>query len=220
MMPAPVRQVQWALTGSPGRLAATLAGLGVLTAAAVWAAPAEQTLGDGIRWVYLHVALTWTGLTGLAAAAGLGLALLISGRPALEAWMRQAGGLGLGFFAAGWLMSAAASVVNWGGVAWGEPRNVANLQILAAGVIVLVAVSWPLAPRWKGLFYPLHAGATFWLLNVSPLILHPRNPIFTAESSAFAAAFLSVYALTTLAGLAILAFLRREPAGRPGAARS
>lgn len=32
-----------------------------LGAAIVWLAPAERSLGAGIRWVYIHVALVWAG---------------------------------------------------------------------------------------------------------------------------------------------------------------
>lgn len=202
------------LVGTPRRLAVTLALLTAATAAFIGWAPAERTLGDGIKWVYIHVALTWTGMAGLAAAALLGLALLITGRPALEAWVRQVGGLGLAFFAGGWLMSAVASQVNWGGIAWSEPRNQANLQVLAAGVIVVVAGSWLSQPRGHGALYLLLFGWMLWALNASALVLHPRNPIFTSSAPGFAAAFLGSGALTTLAALAILAFLRRRGAPR------
>ena len=48
-----------------------------LAALLLWLAPAEQTLGSGITSVYVHVALTWTGMTGLIIAAVLGLAPII-----------------------------------------------------------------------------------------------------------------------------------------------
>jgi len=40
------------------------------------AAPAEQTLGSGIRPVYVHVGLTWTGTAVFLLAAVLGVLVL------------------------------------------------------------------------------------------------------------------------------------------------
>lgn len=204
-----IAQVSQFTAGTARRLALTLTVLTAATTVFVWLAPAERTLGDGIKWVYVHVALTWTGMTGLAAAALLGLILLVTGRPTLESWTRHVGLVGLGFFAAGWAMSAVASQVNWGGIAWSEPRNVVNLQVLAAGVIVAVAGAWLSQPRWQGLLFPLLFAWMLWAFQATPLVLHPRNPIFSADSPAFAAAFGGVYLLTTLAAGAVLLFLRR-----------
>ena len=39
--------------------------LGVAAALVIFA-PDEKTLGTGIKYVYIHVAMTWTGMTGLA----------------------------------------------------------------------------------------------------------------------------------------------------------
>jgi hypothetical protein len=204
-----IDSVARATAGTLRRLALTLALLTVALIAAVWLAPAERTLGNGIKWVYVHVALTWTGMTGLSAAALLGLILLATGRPSLTVWTRQVGMVGLGFFAAGWAMSAVASQVNWGGVAWGEPRNTVNLQVLAAGVIVVVAGPWLNQPRWQGLLFALLFGWMMWAFQSTPLILHPSNPIFSSDSPSFAAAFLGAYLLTTLGALVVLAYLRR-----------
>jgi ABC-type transport system involved in cytochrome c biogenesis permease subunit len=47
-----------------GTLAACLIAAGVVVALS----PVERTMGADVRYVYVHVALAWTGLTGLAAA--------------------------------------------------------------------------------------------------------------------------------------------------------
>ena len=54
--------------------------LAALAAATVWLAPAEQTMGEGIRIVYIHVALIWTAMVALAATAVLGAAAAASAR--------------------------------------------------------------------------------------------------------------------------------------------
>jgi hypothetical protein len=93
-----------------------LGALAVVAAAVLWLAPAEQTLGTGISSVYVHVALTWTGMTGLATAAVLGLLAAVLGRPDLQEWAHTSAWIGLGAFAAGLIMSALAAGVNWGNV--------------------------------------------------------------------------------------------------------
>ena len=60
-----LRSVQW-----PAALLA-------LAAVVVLSAPAARTLGDAMRVVYVHVALTWAGMLGLAVAALLGLGVLV-----------------------------------------------------------------------------------------------------------------------------------------------
>lgn len=49
-------------------------------------APEERTLGDGIRWVYLHVGLVWAGGLGLGMAGVLGLLALATERSDAAAW--------------------------------------------------------------------------------------------------------------------------------------
>ena len=56
-------------------------------AALVWLAPAERTLGPGIRWVYVHVGLMWAGTLGgvvsmIAARANWGAVFLAEPRMA------------------------------------------------------------------------------------------------------------------------------------------
>lgn len=192
-------------------LAVGLSVLAALALAIVFLAPPERTLGDAIRWVYVHVALTWTGMAALAVAGLLGLALLVSGRTGLRDWMTTVGVLGLGFFAAGLVMSAFAARATWGGMFWDEPRTRANLQVLAVGVIVAVASPWLGRPRWQGgLFLALCA----WMivaLAVSPLMLHPRSPIATSSSSPIRVTFASLFALGALAATWLTLHLRLRP---------
>ena len=60
-------------------------------AAIVWLAPEEKTLGPGIKSVYVHVALTWTGMTGLTIAGLLGIGAAITNGGRLSRWAQMAG---------------------------------------------------------------------------------------------------------------------------------
>ena len=186
----------------------TLIGLSALI---VWLAPAEQTLGEGIKVVYLHVALIWAGMTGLLILGVLGLAILLTARPRLAAWAHTLGWVGLGFFLAGIGMSMVAAQVNWGGLFWPEPRNVAMLRVVAVGLIVQIVTGWSIAIRLQGLLYACLALLLTWSVLVTPLVFHPRNPIETSPSLAIQATFFSLFGLCVLLAAWLVVYFQQTP---------
>ena len=177
-----------------------LAGLAGLAAVLLLLAPAEQTLGTGITSVYVHVALTWAGMTGLIVAAVLGLTTAFVGRTGLQDWAYTVAWVGLGSFAAGLAMSALAAGINWGNVFWQEPRFNSALQILAVALIVQFVNSLPIPYRVRGALQALPALMLVWLTSTTPLVLHPGNAARTSPSAAIRFTFLGLYALCCLAG--------------------
>jgi len=164
-------------------------------------APEESTLGQGIKTVYVHVALTWTGMAGFVVAGLLGLAVLVTGSRRFAAWMQTLGWVAFGFYVAGIAMSALASKVNWGNVFWQEPRFMAAFNGLAVAVIILSANVWIPWLRLRGALQAVLPLIIFWLTYSAPLLLHPRNPIFTSDSLGIKLAFGGMFVLT--AGLAV-----------------
>lgn len=68
---------EWSANATPNL---GLAGLGLILSAIatpaaliVWIAPEERAFGAGIKWRYVHMALTWTGMTGVVVAGMLGV---------------------------------------------------------------------------------------------------------------------------------------------------
>ncbi|MCB8987983.1 MAG: hypothetical protein H6661_09585 [Ardenticatenaceae bacterium] len=163
-------------------------------------APEESTLGQGIKTVYVHVALTWTGMAGFVIAGLLGLAVLATASRRMAAWMQTLGWVAFGFYAAGIAMSALASKVNWGNVFWQEPRMMAAFNGLAVAVIILAANIWIPWLRLRGALQALLPVIIFWLTYSAPLLLHPRNPIFTSDSPGIKLAFGGMFLL--MVGLA------------------
>ena len=106
---------------------AVLTTITILAALLLILAPTERTLGAGIKIVYLHVALIWTGMVGLLIAGLLGLALALTQRPSLLGWLQAVSWVGFGFFAVGTVVSLIAEIVNWGAVFWSEPRTASIL---------------------------------------------------------------------------------------------
>ena len=164
-------------------------------------APQESTLGQGIKSVYMHVALTWTGMAGFVVAGLLGLALLATGSQRLAVWMQTLGWVAFGFYAAGIAMSTLASKVNWGNIFWQEPRMMAAFNGLAVATIILAANIWIPWLRLRGALQALLPVIIFWLTYSAPLLLHPRNPITTSDSLGIKLAFGGMFLL--MAGVAV-----------------
>ena len=175
-----------------------LAGVVITAVSLLYLAPEEKTVGSGIRAVYVHVALIWTGLAGLVAAGLLGLALLLTGRPRLAAWLPTVGWVGFAFYAAGVAMSAIASKVNWGNIFWQEPRMMVALNNLALTVLVLALNIWLPWPRLRGLLHALLPLAIVWTTRRAPLVLHPQNPIFSSDALGIQVTFLGLFGLTAV----------------------
>ncbi|MFQ5398098.1 MAG: hypothetical protein ACE5E7_00715 [Anaerolineae bacterium] len=188
---------------------------GVLLSAAViilWLAPEEQTLGQGIRSVYVHVALIWAGLAGLVIAGLLGLLLAATGSRRILAWLQVIGWVGLAFYAAGVGMSIVSSKVNWGNVFWQEPRMQVALNMLAVATLVQLAIAWLPWVRLRGV---LAAGLIIvlaWSTLNAPLVLHPRNPIGSSSSSTIQLTFSALTLLSVLSAAWIVRFWQRRAA--------
>lgn len=157
--------------------------------------PEERTLGGGIRSVYLHVGLIWTGLVGFVATAVLGLGLLLTQKPAWLRWLSPVSWVALGFYAAGVFMSMVASADNWGAVFLQEPRMAASLNGLAVATILLVLGSWQPWLRVRGALSASIIFILLWFNLRAELVLHPPNPIANSNATTIQFTFLLVTAL-------------------------
>ncbi len=170
--------------------------LSAAMAVLVWLAPAERTLGDGIRWVYVHVALVWAGSLGLGIAALLGLGAVATGSRALAAWTAVVGRCGLAAFALGVVFSMVAARVNWGAVTLWEPRMAASLRFVALAVIAQGVMLWT-GPRLTGVLAVVTAALLVLDVGGAPLVMHPRDPVRTATSAAIQLTFAGGFAVAT-----------------------
>jgi hypothetical protein len=164
-----------------------------------WTAPEEQSLGQGIRSVYVHVGLIWAGMAGIVIAGLLGLIVLLSAKEQVASWMQTTGWVALAFYAGGVAMSALASKENWGGVFWQEPRMRVALNMLAVALIVQVLISWLPWSRVRGMLALGLPVALAWTTSKAPLVLHPSDPIRTSTSTAIQASFFGFFILSLLA---------------------
>lgn len=171
------------------------AGLMAAMAVVVWLAPAEQTLGQGIKVIYFHVALMWAGMIGLAAAGLMGVRIAVKDHIAVRRWMEALGWVGLGMFAAGVVISFWAAKINWGAVSLQEPKTAAGITFVAIGLIIKIIGGWINRPGIQGLFNAALIPLVLWSTTRSPQALHPQNAVGASTSPAIQLTFIGLLAL-------------------------
>lgn len=163
----------------------------LLAALILIAMPGEKTLGWVIKIVYLHGALSRAGMIGFWAAGIAGLVYLIRPRPALARWTAALLLCGWGYWAAHFIVSMPATRLTWGPwVAWGEPRVTMTLQVLAAGLAVLVITRLLGDDRFTAAAALLLAVAVAFLIGRTGVLRHPLDPIGSSPSTMFRLVYL------------------------------
>ncbi len=161
--------------------------------------PAEKTIGQVIKIVYLHGALSRAGMAGFAAAGMAGLGCLAIARAhvlskkwgaglgvALARWTQALLWAGWLFWVTHFLVSMPATHLTWGPwIAWGEPRVTMTLQVAAAGLAVIL-IGWLIGNNYFAAGANLLFAVAFVILAERTGVLrHPLDPIGTSPSLAF-----------------------------------
>ena len=196
-----------------GRVAALGLACVVLAAVILILMPLEKTLGQVIKVVYLHGALSRAGMIGLVAAGVTGALFLITRRPALAAWARGLLLSGWLFWVAHFVVSMPATRLTWGPwIAWGEPRVTMTLQLIAAGLVVLL-ITWLIKDnRFTAGAAVLLALAVAWLAFATGVIRHPLDPIGSSPSATLQLIYLLLL-VPIVGGMVLVAWwLSREAA--------
>ena len=178
-----IRRRFWLLIG----LCVVLAGL------VLWAMPAEKTIGPVIKIVYLHGALSRAGMLGFILAGLFGLAYLIRPRQALGQWSRALIISGWAFWAANFVVSMPATRLTWGPwVAWAEPRVTMTLQVIAAGLLVILVSGLVKDLRFTAAANLLFAIAFGALAARTGVLRHPLDPIGSSPSALLRLVYLAL----------------------------
>ncbi len=174
-------------------------------------APAERTLGERIKVVYVHVALIWTGMLGFTLAGLLGILMLFIEKKHWQKWNRVLSWVSLTWFAGGVATSILAAKVNWGVIYWQEPRMLSSLQFLAVATLVLVAKSLFPWYRVRGTLSAVLAFLLIWSSLGVPHVVHPKNAILESSAITIQLTFLAMFILSSLAAACSLGyFLKSE----------
>jgi heme exporter protein C len=150
------------------------------TIVAVATAPAEQTMGDAQRVLYVHVAVAWLSLLGFVVMAATATMYLLCRKLSWDHWSQSAGELG-------WLSCSLTLITGsmWAHAAWGtwwiwEPRLLSSFILWALySSYLLVRSSIPDAHRRARLSgivailgvidVPLVLMATRWFRGMHPV---------------------------------------------------
>jgi hypothetical protein len=173
----------------------------LLVAIAAFAAvgPAERSLGENVRIVYLHGAWVWVALIAFVASAGAGLLGLLARRPALHAWSIALGRTGLFFWVTYLPMSLWAMQTNWNGLFLAEPRWRLGLAFGVAGLLLQIGIALLDNPAWASALNLGFAAALLAGLRSVEQVMHPSSPILSSGAWRIQLFFGGLVVLTLLA---------------------
>ncbi len=205
-----IRRLFWPLSA----LCATLA----LIVLAVM--PAEKTIGQVIKIVYLHGALSRAGMVGLVAAGVAALIFFVTRRPAAGAWVEGLLISGWAFWTAHFIVSMPATRLTWGPwIAWGEPRVTMTLQVIGAGLVIMV-VTRLIGSRWfTAAAALLLAVAVAFIAGQTGVIRHPLDPIGGSPSTTLRLVYLLLL-IPVIAAMLVVAWRLSSNMAEPLAAVS
>lgn len=158
-------------------------------------APNEQTLGAGIKPVYLHVSLTWVGMLLFVIGAIMGAVVLFVRKGRLTKWHRFLFLTAVIFYSVGFLVSMYASVLNWGGIPFQEPRIRNAINVVVVGIAAWALNVMVNDSRVQGLVSLIPFGFILFAQNGNRTTLHPDNPVNSAPMS-IRSTFLIMFALS------------------------
>jgi len=172
----------------------------------LWLSPAEQTLGQIVKLVYLHGALVRTAALLLVISLPINLVALVEPRSAWALWGKAL----VGTIVIVWLLHTLFSMVTtyaaWGvPIAWFEPRTRFTFAF-AGGLLAMLAVVYIVADdRFTHAVFAALAGIALLLMPRLGVIQHPLNPIGTSPSVAIRAFYVGILLVSlALAGLLVI----------------
>jgi hypothetical protein len=178
----------------------------VLGAVLLWA-PAEATLGNVVKIVYLHGALERVSVAAYLAAGALGLAYIASRRDPIARWVRAVAETAIVFWIAQAVVSLPAQVLAWGAIVWNEPRVLGALWIAGLTGLTYLVARWINDAAWLALVAVVNAVLVALVLRGAVNIVHPPDAIAASDSVEIKIAYA---ALIGVAGLLALVFARER----------
>lgn len=172
--------------------------------------PAEQTLGNIIKVIFLHGALVEVGLVVFAAAGLMGLASLVWRTEAPDRWSLALQKTGVIV----WIVYALSSMVStklaWGQwIAWDEPRVRASALVLGFSILCLLFVLWVNNRFFTALTNVAVAGVSWYLVKGASILRHPFDPIGASSSERYRLYFIVLIVLVLLLAAQLTLWLRQ-----------
>lgn len=183
----------------------TLTAIAILTAIS----PAEKSLGERVRIVYLHGAWVWTSLVLLLTAGIFGVLGLITSQHKFHCWSRACGHSGIFLWVSYLPLSIWAAEANWNGMFISEPRFRMALIFAVVGVLLqlgLFLISNPILTSSGNIFY---IAVLLLTLQSTENVMHPPAPMLQSNLSLIQIYFGALFILMVLAAWQITRWLCR-----------
>jgi hypothetical protein len=183
-----------------------LAGLGLILLVLLWLSPAERTLGQTVKLVYLHGALVRMAMMLFAISLPVNLAALLGGRSGWLAWGKALIWTAVLIWLVHTLFSMVTTYAAWGVfIAWFEPRTRFTFTLALVGVVIVAIAHLVDDDRFSALVYLLLAGLTIGLAPRLGAIQHPLNPIGSSSSNAIRAFYAAIQLVVlAMSGLVVV----------------
>lgn len=144
--------------------------------------PAEATLGNVVKFVYLHGALERVAVLAYFAAGAVGIAHLVLKRAVFARWSHALALTALILWFGQFLISLPAQILAWGAIVWNEPRVVGAIAITALTGSLYVVAQWIQDARWVSLSAVANAVVVGIILGSAVNVVHPPNAILASNS--------------------------------------
>jgi hypothetical protein len=178
-----------------------LAGLTVILAMLLWLSPAEQTLRQTVKLVYLHGALVRTAVILFAVSLPVNLAALPGARSGWLAWGKALAWTAILIWLGHTLFSMVTTYAAWGVfIAWFEPRTRFTFTLAAVAVVVAVVAYLVDNTSFSALAFALLAGLTLGLAPRLGVVQHPLDPIGSSPSGAIRAFYIAILVVSLAIG--------------------
>lgn len=188
-----------------------LFGLLAILALLLWLSPAEQTLGQKVKLVYLHGALVRTAMVLFGISLPVNLVALVGRRIRWSIWGRALVWAAIALWLAHTFVSMVTTFAAWGViVAWFEPRTRFTFALAGVGVLFLVVAHLMSSIRFSALAFALLAGLALGLSPGLGVVQHPLNPIGSSASSAIRYFYTAILAVLLAIGGLLAAWLQAK----------
>ena len=149
----------------------------------LWFSPAEQTLGQSIKLVYLHGALVRTAIILFVASVPVNLVALVTKRDSWYVWGKALILSAVVIWLLHTLFSMITTYATWGVfIAWFEPRTRFTFNLAAVSLIVVLVTQLVNNRIFSSVAFLLLAGLTLMLLPTLGFVQHPLDPIGLSTS--------------------------------------
>lgn len=198
-----------ALDGLRRRTWILLAGLAIILALLLWLSPAERTLGQTVKLVYLHGALVRTAMAFFLISFPVNIVALLGGRSTWLVWGKTLAWSAVVIWVAHTLFSVVTTYAAWGVfIAWFEPRTRFTFTLAAVGLISVVVAYLVDSARFGALAFATLAGFTLSLAPRLGVVQHPLNAIGSSPSNAIRVFYAAILIVSLAMGGLFAIWLR------------